>query len=492
MSTGSASIPLLKAAPEPDQVAERLDGGAVARASSSCLMPPATSPTTRRSSAAIDVVRRAVDAAGDDVALTAEAPVRGRAARFVRVDRLDDEARAGIERSARFAAAIGSPVLTIHLFIPQTPEEFRARRAGRRGRRSRRSCASSREACARARRHAADRERPARAAHAHGRRLPARRSAGTGATCCAWRERVPDARLHARHLARRAVPHVRRRVPVAVRAWPATRGSSSSATSRSSGRRREVAHVSNARGRARRGPALRRRGELDLDPVVARLGELVPYVVAEINEPDHARLAVHEGRLPARRARAARARRARGARRRAGCRAERVRLAGASSAGATPCPPCSSSRSALAGAARARHRRRRLDRPRAHDAARRRSGPELITVLDAHEAALTADRRARGAARLAPLRARAVRRARPRRGWRRRSRARAPGRRLPPRRLQARRLGRALPGGVRGDEPRRLWNVLRAAEAAGARHRRRRLDRQGRAGRDRSTGARSG
>ena len=30
-------------------------------------------------------------------------------------------------------------------------------------------------------------------------------------------------------------------------------------------------------------------GELDLDPVVARIGELVPYVVAEINEPDHAR-----------------------------------------------------------------------------------------------------------------------------------------------------------------------------------------------------------
>ena len=44
----------------------------------------------------------------------------------VRVDRLDDEARAGIERSVRFAAGIGSPVLTIHLYIPQTPEEFRA------------------------------------------------------------------------------------------------------------------------------------------------------------------------------------------------------------------------------------------------------------------------------------------------------------------------------------------------------------------------------
>ena len=44
----------------------------------------------------------------------------------MRVDRLDDEARAGIDRSARFAAEIGSPVLTIHLFVPLSPREFRA------------------------------------------------------------------------------------------------------------------------------------------------------------------------------------------------------------------------------------------------------------------------------------------------------------------------------------------------------------------------------
>src|SRR5439155_163752 len=41
-------------------------------------------------------------------------------------DRLDDEARAGIERSAHFAAGVGSPVLTIHLFIPMDPAEYRA------------------------------------------------------------------------------------------------------------------------------------------------------------------------------------------------------------------------------------------------------------------------------------------------------------------------------------------------------------------------------
>ena len=50
MSTGSVAIPLLKAAPEPDQLADRLDGGPLARASS-CASPAATSPTTMRSRA---------------------------------------------------------------------------------------------------------------------------------------------------------------------------------------------------------------------------------------------------------------------------------------------------------------------------------------------------------------------------------------------------------------------------------------------------------
>ena len=55
---------------------------------------------------------------GLGVAVTAESPVAWPSGAFVRVDRLDDEARAGIDRSARFAAEIGSPVLTIHLFVP--------------------------------------------------------------------------------------------------------------------------------------------------------------------------------------------------------------------------------------------------------------------------------------------------------------------------------------------------------------------------------------
>ena len=58
--------------------------------------------------------------------MTAEAPVSWPSGAHVRVDHLDAEARDGIERSARFAAAIGSPVLTIHLFTPVDPGQYRA------------------------------------------------------------------------------------------------------------------------------------------------------------------------------------------------------------------------------------------------------------------------------------------------------------------------------------------------------------------------------
>src|SRR6185295_9160806 len=50
----------------------------------------------------------------------------------------------------------------------------------------------------------------------------------------------------------------------------------------------QVAHVSDAAGLLGEGLNYGE-GELDLDPVVRRLGELVPFIVAEINEPDHAR-----------------------------------------------------------------------------------------------------------------------------------------------------------------------------------------------------------
>src|ERR671923_1739376 len=123
MSTGFAAITLLKAAPERDQVAERLEGGPW-QGIELCLAPAhvATDAALR---SAIQSVRDLL--AAGRLAVTAEAPVAWPSGRFVRVDRLDDEARAGIERSAEFATAIGSPVLTIHLFIPLAPREFRER-----------------------------------------------------------------------------------------------------------------------------------------------------------------------------------------------------------------------------------------------------------------------------------------------------------------------------------------------------------------------------
>ena len=121
MSTGFAAIPLLKAAPEPEQIAERLDGEQW-RGLELALAPQhvASEEAVRAAAAA---VREALGERA--IAVTAEAPVAWPSGAFVRVDRLDDEARAGIERSAEFAAAIGSPVLTIHLFAPMSPDEFR-------------------------------------------------------------------------------------------------------------------------------------------------------------------------------------------------------------------------------------------------------------------------------------------------------------------------------------------------------------------------------
>src|SRR5438093_13717094 len=119
MSPGSAPILLLKAAPEPEQLADRLDGGPW-QGLEVPLMPShvADDPATER---AIANVRAAAPGA-----VTAEAPVAWPSGAHVRVDRLDDEARAGIERSPRFAAQVGSPVLTIHLFVPLSPDEFRS------------------------------------------------------------------------------------------------------------------------------------------------------------------------------------------------------------------------------------------------------------------------------------------------------------------------------------------------------------------------------
>ena len=115
MPTGC--VPLLKAAPEPDQITDRLDGGDW-RGIELCLAGKHVA-----TDAAIEEAIRVSSGLG--LPVTAEAPVSWPSGAFVRVDRLDDEARMGIERSARFASEIGSPVLTIHLFVPLSPAEFR-------------------------------------------------------------------------------------------------------------------------------------------------------------------------------------------------------------------------------------------------------------------------------------------------------------------------------------------------------------------------------
>src|SRR2546423_14232067 len=126
MSTGSEAITLLKAAPEPDQIADRLEGGSWAGLEL-CLAPRHVESDAALAQAS-EVVREGLGDRG--LSVTAEAPVAWPSGTFVRVDRLDDEARQGIERSAEFAQAIGSPVLTIHLFAPQTPLEFERARSG--------------------------------------------------------------------------------------------------------------------------------------------------------------------------------------------------------------------------------------------------------------------------------------------------------------------------------------------------------------------------
>src|SRR5437763_2851355 len=123
MSTGPKVIPLLKSAPEPDQLADRLDGGDW-KGIEIALMPQHLADD--------GALARAVEATRDVVAgmiVTAEAPVSWPSGAFVRVDRLDDEARACIQRSAEFAASVGSPVLTIHLVVPLGPDEFRDHRS---------------------------------------------------------------------------------------------------------------------------------------------------------------------------------------------------------------------------------------------------------------------------------------------------------------------------------------------------------------------------
>src|SRR5947199_10432585 len=109
MSTGSTAIPLLKAAPEREQIADRLAGGPW-RGLELCLMPSHVADD-RATARAIAVTCESLE--GHELALAAEAPVSWPSGAHVRVDRLDEEARRCIERSAEFAAGVGPPYLTI-------------------------------------------------------------------------------------------------------------------------------------------------------------------------------------------------------------------------------------------------------------------------------------------------------------------------------------------------------------------------------------------
>ncbi len=276
MSTGCV---LLKAAPEPDQLANRLEGGPWQGIELGLNTGHVASESAV--ARAIEVSLRALDSL--DMAVTAEAPLTWPSGGFVSVDRLDDEARTGLERSAEFAAAVGSPVLTLHLFVPQSPAEF--------------SPTVDQDAVERFLRFYAETclERGVTPLIEN---VPSVLRMRTGGVFLSpvgghwrdllhWRERVPELRftLDTSHAAL---------FRSFAAAYPTLFGLASddeldlARYVEELGPHAEVAHVSDAHGLLGEGLPYGR-GELDLDPVVRRLGELVPYVVAEIAEPDHLR-----------------------------------------------------------------------------------------------------------------------------------------------------------------------------------------------------------
>ena len=282
MSTGSKPTLQLKAAPRPEQLADRLDGGPW-DGIEIALMPDDI--------ATDDAVDRAVRTVGEvgvhlpQPAVTAEAPVMWPNGAFVRVDRLDDEARAGIERSAEFAARVDSPVLTIHLFVPLSPDEFRAagpvdEAAIEEFLRFYASACTSRGVIP-----LIENVPPILRMRMGGVFLSL--IGGHWRDLLEWRERVPDLRftVDTSHAALfRSFAAV----------YPGLFGLESAEDLdldryvEELGPHAEVAHVSDAHGLLGEGLPYGA-GELDLDPVVRRLGRLVRFVVAEINEPDPAR-----------------------------------------------------------------------------------------------------------------------------------------------------------------------------------------------------------
>ena len=272
-------IPLLKSAPTPEQLADRLDGGNW-RGIEIALMPGDVAND--------EAVRLAADAtrsAAAGLAVAAEAPVAWPSGAFVRVDRLDDEARAGIERSAEFAALVGSPVLTIHLFVPLGSEEFRASGGVDTGAVEAFLGFYGAACLERGVTPLIENVPPVLRMRTGGVFLSP--IGGHWRDLLDWRERVPELgfTLDTSHAALfRAF----------ASAYPGLFGTGSEDELELGrfveelGPNAAVAHVSNAHGLLGEGLPYGS-GELELDPIVRRLGDLVRFLVAEINEPDPGR-----------------------------------------------------------------------------------------------------------------------------------------------------------------------------------------------------------
>jgi nucleoside-diphosphate-sugar epimerase/sugar phosphate isomerase/epimerase len=284
MSTGSKPILQLKAAPLAEQLAERLDGDSW-QGIEIALGPRDLGAGAISGADALATAVSAVRAAAGDLPVTVEAPLAWPCGAFVSVDKLDGEARAGIEGSAEFAAAVGSPVLTIHLFIPTKPRAF---------------CAAEgvdEAAVERFLRFYAD------ACISRGvkpliENVPPILRMRTGGVYLSpigghwhdllhWRERIPELGFTI------DTSHAGLFHSFAA-AYPSLFGLTSNDDLdlrryvEELGPHAEVAHVSDAHGLLGEGLPYGD-GELDLGPVVRRLGEFVSYMVAEINEPDPAR-----------------------------------------------------------------------------------------------------------------------------------------------------------------------------------------------------------
>ena len=279
MSTGSAAIPLLKAAPESDQLADRLRDGAW-RGIEVCLAGEHVADDAALGRA-IETTSEAL--ANRRLAVTAEAPVIWPSGAFVRVDRLDDEARAGVERSAEFAAAIGSPVLTIHLFVPVSASEFRD--AGPLDDAEiERFLRFYAEAClGRGVKPLIENTPSVLRMRVGGFYLS--RIGGHWRDLQDWKRRVPELgfTLDTSHAALFRAFAAAYPTPFGLNS---EEGLELDRYVEELGPEAEVAHVSDATGLLGEGLPYGS-GELDLDPIVRRLAELVDFIVAEINEPDH-------------------------------------------------------------------------------------------------------------------------------------------------------------------------------------------------------------